>query len=98
RGRAADLAGCAKGFAVNPMNQAEASKVALHTFASYFQDPEGYVPETAWRAALKEVAGEEHAAALEAFALTALHGVLGTEPAPRLARLAAAACVELRAG
>src|SRR5690606_39134111 len=32
RGRSPDLVLQAKGFAVNPMNQAEASKVALHTF------------------------------------------------------------------
>ncbi|HLU83091.1 MAG TPA: protein O-GlcNAcase [Trueperaceae bacterium] len=97
RGRAADLPGCVKGFAVNPMNQAEASKVALHTFAAYFQDPVGYEPEAAWRQALALVAGEEHAGALEAFARTALHGVLGTEPAARLSQLAAAACADLRA-
>lgn len=80
------------------MNQAEASKVALHTFAAYFADPGGYDPEVAWRPALAAVAGAEHAAALEAFALTSLHGVLAGESAPRLRPLVEAACGDLRDG
>ncbi|HEX7000557.1 MAG TPA: protein O-GlcNAcase [Trueperaceae bacterium] len=98
RGRAADLAGCAKGFAVNPMNQAEASKVTLHTFAAYLADPVAYDPEEAWQAALSAVAGEDHAAAMQAFARTCRHGVLAEEPAPELAKLAAAAQAALGPG
>lgn len=98
RGRGADLAGHVKGFAVNPMNQAEASKVALHTFATYFADPPAYDPEHAWPSALAEVAGPEHAAALERFARTSLHGALGVEPAAELKRLVQAATVQLAAG
>lgn len=91
RGRGPELVASAKGFAVNPMNQVEASKVTLHTFAAYLSDPARYDPEAAWQEALAAVAGEEHAPALEALARTCRHGVLAPEPAPELARLAAAA-------
>lgn len=97
RGRAPDLVGKVKGFAVNPMNQAEASKVTLHAFGAYFADPVGYDPEAAWPAALAAVVGSQHAAAFEAFARTCRHGVLVSEPAPELARLAAAALNAVRA-
>lgn len=97
RGRAPDLAGKVKGFAVNPMNQAEASKVTLHTFGAYFADPLGYDPEVAWPAAIAAVVGAEHAEAFGAFARTCRHGVLANEPAPELARLAAAALAAVRA-
>ncbi|HZW99107.1 MAG TPA: protein O-GlcNAcase [Trueperaceae bacterium] len=97
RGRAPELAGKVKGFAVNPMNQAEASKVTLHTFAAYFADPVGYDADAEWSAAIAAVAGAEHAGAFEAFARTCRHGVLVSEPAPELARLSADALAELRA-
>jgi len=96
RGRAPDLVDCAKGFAANPMNQPEASKVALHTFGAYFRDPVGYDPDNAWRPALTAVAGAQQAAAFESFASTSLHGALGVEPAPLLKPLVVAACHHLR--
>jgi hyaluronoglucosaminidase len=95
RGRSADLAGSVKGFAVNPMIQAEASKIPLLTFAAYFTDPAGYNPEQAWNDALRTVAGEESAAPLRTVAETMLHSPLGTPEAERLEHLAGAALVEV---
>jgi hyaluronoglucosaminidase len=98
RGRSPALAGLVKGFAVNPMLQAEASKVPLATFAAYFRDPAGYDAERAWEEALREVAGDTHAAALRLFAENSLHSPLGTPEAERLTRLADAALSALQQG
>ncbi len=67
-GRDAALTGEVKGFLVNPMNQAEASKIALLTFSAYWANPYRYEPGAAWRAALRAVAGEEYAPALRVLA------------------------------
>jgi hyaluronoglucosaminidase len=66
-GRARELPRWVSGVLLNPMEHAHASAVAIRTAAAYLEDPEGYEPETAWRAALAEV-GE---GAPEAFALFA---------------------------
>lgn len=56
-GRAADLGpALGGGHLLNPMTQAHASLVALGAAAAYFADPTAYEPETAWRAALAELA------------------------------------------
>jgi hyaluronoglucosaminidase len=65
RGRAADLAQSVSGIVVNPMLQAEASKIPLLTYAAYLNDPQRYDPETAWRQAALVVAGEDSVAALD---------------------------------
>ena len=96
RGRAPGLAETVEGFAVNPMIQAEASKIPLATFAAYFRDPAGYDPDHAWGEALAEVAGEESAAALRSLAETSLRSPLRTPEAERLQRLTDAALAELR--
>ena len=50
-----ELAEHASGILLNPMEQAHASSVALHTAASYLRDPQGYDPERAWNDALEEL-------------------------------------------
>lgn len=90
RGRSADLAAALRGFAVNPMNQPEASKIALATFADYFEDPAGYDAEASWDRALRELAGEHHEQ-LRLVAENSLRSCLGTPEAERLERLAGAA-------
>jgi hyaluronoglucosaminidase len=97
RGRAADLCGVTKGFAVNPMNQAEASKIALATFADYLAAPASYDPETSWRAALHEVAGAGYEQ-LRLVAENSLHSCLATPEAERLACLSDEAMAALEAG
>lgn len=51
-GRAASLPGLLSGYLANPMNQAEASKVALLTVARYLRSPATYRPGSAWRSAV----------------------------------------------
>ena len=63
-GRDRGLAEHVSGLLLNPMAQARASAVAVHTAADYMRDPQAYDPEIAWRAALAELgegAGETFA-------------------------------------
>ncbi|MEX2540983.1 MAG: protein O-GlcNAcase [Trueperaceae bacterium] len=90
RGRSADLAEALRGFAVNPMIQPEASRVALATFADYFRDPVRYDAESSWDRALSELAGEHHQQ-LRLVAENSLQSCLGTPEAERLERLTGAA-------
>lgn len=55
------------GFIQNPMNQEEASKVALATIADYAWNPLAYDPETSWNNAIRLVAGEKGFPALRLF-------------------------------
>lgn len=97
RGRDPELATVVRGIVVNPMSQAEASKIALLTWADYLRDPAGYAPAAAWEQALEAVAGTS-AAALRQFAATTPYSCLEPQPAPPLAALAAGALAALRAG
>lgn len=98
RGRDPRLWRAARGLLANPMLQAEASKIPLGTVAAYLADPAGYDPEGAWLRALDEAAGRESLGALLRFAECSLSSPLGSDGAPRLARLTGAALAELRAG
>ncbi|WP_194842135.1 protein O-GlcNAcase [Gracilibacillus salitolerans] len=75
-GRDPNLYETTKGFLVNTMNQAEASKVPLLTFKAYLKDPHSYEPWKEWNDALKEIAGTRHAAFLKTFAENALQSCL----------------------
>lgn len=66
-GRDPELGRHVSGLLLNPMVQARASAVAIHTAAAYMRDPERYEPEAAWRVALAEIG----AGAPEAFSLFA---------------------------
>ncbi|MDX2170552.1 MAG: protein O-GlcNAcase [Deltaproteobacteria bacterium] len=66
-GRDAELAAHASGVILNPMVQAHASGVALHTAAAYLRDPRAYDADAAWQAAVTELG----AGAPDAFALFA---------------------------
>jgi hyaluronoglucosaminidase len=96
RGRAADLGEALRGVAVNPMNQAEASKIVLATFGDYLREPHGYDPDASWERALREVAGDGHEA-MRLVAETSLKSCLGTGEAERLELLAGAATTALEA-
>jgi hyaluronoglucosaminidase len=54
-GNTADAAPLMSGFVANPMERAEASKVALYGVAGYAWNPASYDAESAWSAAMKEV-------------------------------------------
>lgn len=98
RQRAADLHTAVRGLLVNPMIQAEASKIPLLTFADYVRQPESYQPEDSWLRALEVVGGVESAGALRLFAENSLSSIFSTPEAPRLERLAAAALTAVTAG
>jgi len=98
QGRDPELAGVTRGVLVNPMSQAEASKIALATYGAFLRDPRAYAPWPAWRRALEELVEPETLPALRRFARTALASCLEPQAAPGLERLARAALCELRAG
>ncbi len=57
RGRGPDLAAACSGIVANGAIEPEATKIALHTLATYWRDPAAYDPEAAWAPALEAVAG-----------------------------------------
>jgi hyaluronoglucosaminidase len=92
-GRAADLHRHATGLLLNPMQQARASAITLHTAARYMADPAGYDAESAWHEAVAELG----AGAAEPFARFArAHRFSALAPDDRDAALEAA-IGELRA-
>ncbi len=76
-GRSARLPEVSRGLFLNPMNQAEASKIALGTAALYMNDPQLYDAEIAWAASAAAVVGESSVEALRVFrdacAISPLH-------------------------
>jgi hyaluronoglucosaminidase len=97
-GRDASLTKVSKGIIVNTMSQAEASKIALLTFADYFENPESYNPWTSWEKALKKIGGEDNYRALKIFAENSLFSCLGYPEAEKLEKLTNHALEELQAG
>jgi hyaluronoglucosaminidase len=97
RARDAELYKQTKGFLVNMMVQAEASKIPLLTFADYFQDPHGYNPDISWEKALKKIGGEKSYLHLRLFAENSLHSCLGWPEAEKLQNLTDEALKSLQA-
>lgn len=87
KGRSEDLYRGCKGIVSNTMNQPEASKIALVTYADYFARPGGYEPEKSWEAAIRRVAGESSAEHVQLLAETSLMSCLQREAAPKMAGL-----------
>ncbi len=58
RGRGPDLAAACSGIVANGAIEPEATKIALHTLATYWRDPAAYDPEAAWGPALAAAAGD----------------------------------------
>lgn len=96
-GRPADLITQVKGILVNPMIQAEASKIPLATYAAWAADPVHYDPQQAWEQAAKQVAGAEFSAPLWVLAENACISCLGCA-GEKLARLAGLALAALQTG
>ncbi|HEU0242756.1 MAG TPA: protein O-GlcNAcase, partial [Candidatus Limnocylindrales bacterium] len=88
RGRDADLHVASRGILANPMELAEASKIALATIADYLADPAGYDPDASVARAIREVAGDgspdggRDARAFATFAENVRSSCLGDEDAP----------------
>jgi hyaluronoglucosaminidase len=98
RNRDAGLARVTRGVFANLMPQAEASKLALLTYAEYLVDPKGYDPDAALERAVIELAGPESAPHLLRLVENSLASCLwDAEPQP-LAGLVEAALQALEAG
>ena len=67
-GRSPYLPEAAKGIFLNPMNQAEASKIPLAAAARYLENPAQYDPRSAWEDAVARVLGREALGACALFA------------------------------
>lgn len=86
-GRSPELPAVSRGFFLNPMNQAEASKIALGAAAIYMSDPERYDAEAAWRASAARVVGEASVDALAMFRDACAISPLHPDDPPRLAHV-----------
>jgi hyaluronoglucosaminidase len=98
RGRDGGLSQFVRGILVNPMNQAEASRIALATYADYFEDPAEYDPQQSWEKALCEVAGKESTSSLQLFAQNSLHSCLDENDAALLKSLTEATVLAIQSG
>jgi len=87
KGRSSHVYTMARGYVINTMIQAEASKIPLLTFADYFANPDGYQPEESYLAAITEIAGEESSWAVKILGENSLSSCLEEQAAPRLAQL-----------
>lgn len=98
RGRDSGLHKAIRGFLINPMNQAEASKIPLLTYRDYFNLQEAYDPVTSWENAILEVAGEESAPSVRLLAENSLQSCLRTPEAEKLQALVDEVLISLQQG
>lgn len=98
QGRSPDLYTAVRGIVVNPMLQAEASKIPLLTFADYFRDPHGYDPWRSWERALRTISSAADYEALRCFAPNALQSCLCADEPVESAKLVDAAEAALQNG
>jgi hyaluronoglucosaminidase len=82
--RSADLSEAAGGLLSNPMNEAEASRIALLTIADYTWNPHAYEPLPSWRAAVMHVGGPRACSDLESFAQQNMSSFLDGRESPSL--------------
>ena len=86
RGRDPHLWRFATGIIANGMELFESSKIAFATIADYLASPLTYDPETSWRAALRDVAGERDVEAYALFADNVRSSCLCADDAPIVSR------------
>ncbi len=86
RERDAQLATASRGVIANPMEFAEASKIAIATIADYLWSPVDYDPEESWRVALADVVGAADLDAYSLFAENSRTSCLSLDDAERLTR------------
>ncbi|MBE3589371.1 MAG: beta-N-acetylglucosaminidase domain-containing protein [Firmicutes bacterium] len=84
RGREAALAESCLGVWINPMVQATASELALHTWDLFLTAPEAYDPQAAWEDAARAIGGRHAWEALLRFAELNQSSRLWDAEAPRL--------------
>jgi hyaluronoglucosaminidase len=97
-GRDANLHKAVKGILINPMIQAEASKIPLLTYADYLAEPENYQPQQSWDKALQTIAGEETTPAMKLLAENSLYCCLNISKTEKLDILAQAVLSSIQAG
>lgn len=85
--RSPDLYKEVGGILSNPMNELEASKIALLTYSDYFNNPENYNPETSWHNALKEIIGDDAYKDFYFFAEHTMSTPFTADEAPQLRQL-----------
>jgi len=88
RNRPADLRSHTAGIIANPMNEGEASKLPLATFADYLWNAEAYQPEASWELSIMHLAGGAGYATLRRFARQNMSSFLCSQEAPELAEAA----------
>lgn len=98
RGRDAGVIGKVPGILVNTMVQAEASKIALLTYADFMMAPSTYDPLSSWEMALREVGGERSYDSLRLIAENSMFSCLEWPEAEKLERLTAEALASLKSG
>jgi len=82
--RPPELAAHTAGIIANPMNEGEASKLPLATFADYLWNAEAYDPAASWEASIMRLAGGAGYATLRRFARQHLRSFLLDEESPEL--------------
>lgn len=86
RNRVPELAEHLSGLVSNPMNQAEASKIVLGTYADYLWNPKSYNPDKSWGISLQRQGGRSGYPYLKLFAEQTQSSFLFREEAPQLNR------------
>ncbi len=81
RGRDRHLWRFSNGVIANGMDRYESSKIAFATIADYLRAPDEYEPETSWRRAIRDVAGDADQAAYATFADNVRSSCLSDEDA-----------------
>ncbi len=95
-GRDPGLLGSTSGILINPMIQAEASKIPLLTYAAFAANPKSYDPTRAWVDAAQIVAGDENVQALNVLMDCAQISTLHPAHHSELSRVALAGFVAMR--
>ncbi|WP_054950760.1 protein O-GlcNAcase [Numidum massiliense] len=91
------LPAVSRGIILNPMNQAEASKIPLATAADYLNDPCGYDPQLSYVNAVAEIAGDDDFLPVWTFCQHSLYYNLKEQPHTPLGTLVDAYLRERRA-
>lgn len=84
KGRDSELLQHLSGYVSNPMNEAEASKFALLTFADYASNPPRYDPIESWKRAVQQILPRELRKAFLAFADHSRASFLDIDESPAL--------------
>ncbi len=74
RGRKSEILNFISGYMINPMNQAELSKIPILTAVEIFKSGNKYQPEPALKRAIQKVCGEQYAPIVEKYTKYLIEG------------------------